>query len=477
MRRNTMRKILENKVLSLAASFLMTVALLTACGGSGGGHTTEGDDIGFGLPAGTYTYVSGNPLAAAGSNVGEVQFIHEKNDLVWSFGTDGAVTTGVKTLSGDELEFFKGIYLSDRPVTDWFGGAAKNTDGYAGDAAGNLQITITEDGKISGIKLVSATTNILAIVTQDITDATLTVSGAARGQPNLLQSSITLVGNTNGLYLTAQGDVVLDGITIGSDGEGVGLKADKIGGDTFIVGTVTVDGTVEWHNKMGVILPLNDRSGTLMTNGQDITMTGGSNVGRVGRNLTISTGEGRGNIAIGAIVSTDSTRGGLLPNANTSSDGVTINTSGSIVAGLGNVIIGTNTEKKVTIDLIGSIQGANVTVKPIYNGIPGNVTGAIGNITATGNIDIEVGTVNSEDDETSLNDENGWTGWENSGNDNTNVIGNLTAQSGDITFVSGAINGNVGDITAPNGTVSLTIESVKSIGDIKGLAVLKNIGT
>jgi hypothetical protein len=409
------------------------------------------------MPAGTYTYVSGNPLAAAGSNIGEVQFIHEKNNLVWSFGTDSAVMTGVETLSGDELEFFKGLYLSDRPVYDWVASGPRDTEGIAGDVAGNLLITITENGKISEIRVDSATTNVLAIVTQGITDATLTVSGATRGQPNLLQSCITLFGSTNGLYLTDRGNVILDEITIGSDEEGVGLKADKIGGDTFIAGTVTVDGTVEWFSRYANIQPVSaDRPATLMTNGQDLTMTG-ANIGRVGRNLNLSTGEGTGgDITIGKTVSTDYGRSDPLPDPSTGI--LLLSTTGNIIAGLGDVIIGTNTERRVTVDTVGNIQGANVTVKPTFAGTPTDVQGAIGNITATGNIDIELGPGNP-------------------GNAEGNVIGNLTAQSGDITFVSGAINGNVGDITAPNGTVSVTIESVKSIGTISGANVIKDIGT
>lgn len=450
------------KFLAFTIVLIMVPGIPTFSLASNGSNGTVEGGLGN-MPAGTYTYVSEKPVAEADSNEGQAQFIYRKeNNLVWAFGSEGKVTTGVETLTGDELEFFKGLYFSDRPVTDWVGGGPKDTEGYAGDVAGNVQITITENGKISKIRVASPTTRTMAIVTKEITDSTLTIAGSTRGRPNLLQSCITLFGSTNALYLTAQGDVILDGITIG-DGKGVGLKADKIGGDTFIVGTVTVDGTVEWNNKMGVILPLGDRPGTLLTNGYDITMTGGSNIGRVGRTLNISTGEGAGgNIIIGATVSTDSTRGGKTPTADTSKDGVTINTIGSITAGLGNVIIGTNTEKAVIIDLIGSIQGADVTIKPSNYGKPGNVTGAIGNITATGSIDIKIGTVNSGSVEETVNVLNAFTVWQSSGDSQANVIGNLTARSGNITFVSGEINGNVGNIAAPNGTVNLTIEKANN---------------
>lgn len=440
---------------SLALTLVLLLALAMAIPAAAA--DAEGTDGFGGLPAGTYTYVSGTPAAETGSGAGEVQFDYLNDTLIWAFGGD-SVSTGQSVLEGDELKFFQSLYLADRPVTDWVGGGLKDVEGYAGDVAGNVQITITENGKISKLAVTSATTLAMAVVSKDITDSTLTVSGATRGQPKLLQSRITLVGSTNGLYLTAQGDVILDGVSIGHGEDGVGLRSDKIGGDTFIVGTVSVDGTVEWHNKMGVILPLDSRPGTLVTNGQDINMTGGSNIGRVGRDLTISTGENLGgNITIGAAVSTDSTRGGLLPNADTSADGVTINTSGNIIAGLGNVVIGTNTEKAVIIDLIGSIQGADVTIKPSNKGVPGDVTGAIGSISATGSIDIVVGTVNAGGDQENTNSINGFTNWEGTGNSGGAVIGNLTAQNGDISLVTGAVTGTIGVLSAPNGTVTLDV--------------------
>lgn len=403
------------------------------------------------LPAGTYTYVSEKPVAEAGSNAGQVQFIYRnENNLVWAFGSEGKVTTGVETLTGDELEFFKGLYLSDRPVYDWLASAPRDTDGYAGNVAGNLLITISENGKISRLRLDSGLVQMLAILSKDITDDTLTVSGATRGQPNLLHSCITILGSTNCLHLTDQGNVILDNLSIGSNEEGVGLKADKIGGDTFIAGTVTVDGKVEWNCRYANIQPVNaDKPATLLTTGKDITM-GGMNIGRTGRNLTISTGEGLGgNITIGAVVSVDYGRGAPLPDPSTGT--LVLSTSGNIIAGLGDVIIGTNTDRRVNIDSIGNIQGANVIIKPTRNGTPSDIQGSIGDITATGNIDIEIGKANS--------------------------IGNLTAQSGNITFVSGPISGNVGDITASNGTVDLTIGGVKDIGRVLGAKIVKNIGT
>lgn len=449
----------------------LTLVLIMALGMTAMASAALGNESGFdALPAGTYTYVSETPTAEVGSNAGQVQyrFGQTENNLVWAFGATDAVQTGVETITGDELDFFKGMYLSDRPVTDWLGGALKDTEGYAGDVAGNVKITLTENGKISKINVASPTTRVTAVLSQDITDTTLTVQGSTRGKPNLLQSCITLLGSTNALYLTVQGDVILDGLTIGNDGAGIGLTADKIGGDTFVAGTVAVDGKIEWHNKMGVITALESQPGTLITNGYDISMTGGSNIGRVGRIFNISTGEGEGDIILGAEVTTDSTRGGLLPNADTSADRVTISDTGSITAGLGDVIIGTNTEKAVNIDVIGNIQGANVIIKPTANGVPANVVGWIGNITATENIEIEIGTVNSGKDAASVigtstgmeisKVETGYTD-----DASARVIGNLTAESGNISFVAGAINGVIGDMNAPNGTVNLDIENANNI--------------
>lgn len=456
------------KILASALVLIMALGMSTYAFAASGGEAAA--ESGFAeLPAGTYTYVSGAPAAEAGSGAGQVQFLYGKDQITWAFGAAGAVTTGAKTLTGDELEFFKGLYLSDRPVTDWLGGNPKNTEGYAGNVADSVQITITEAGKISKILVANPATRALAILSQDITDATLTVQGSTRGQPNLLQSCITLVGSTNGLYLTVQGDVILDGITIGHGDDGVGLRGDKIGGDVFVVGTVAIDGTIEWHGKKGVITALGDRPGTLLTNGQDIHMTGGSNIGRVGRDLTISTGADKGgDIIIGDAVSCDATRGGLLPNADTSTDSLAIATSGSIIAGSGNVVIGTNTEKAVLIDIIGDIQGANVTIKPIDWGKPGNISMAVGNITATENIDIVVGQINPGVERVNISQSSVG---EIMSTGNTSVaidlpdnpIGNLTAQNGNITFVSGKIGGGIGTVSAPNGTVDLDIESAENV--------------
>lgn len=342
------------------------------------------------LPAGTYTYVDESPAAEAGSGAGQLQFLyHQKTDnLVWAY--DGS--SGVATVTGDELEFFQSVYLSDRPVYDWLASAQRDTDGYAGNVAGNLLITLDADGKLTKLRLDSGLVQMTASITKDITADTLTVSGATRGQPNLLHSCITLLGSANCLYVTDQGNVVLDNLTLGANADGVGLKADKIGGDTFIAGTVFVDGKVEWMNRYANLQPVTaDEEAILMTNGQDMIM-GGSSVGRVGRNLTFSTGEDKGgDIIIGQSVSTDYGRGGPLEDPSTGS--MSLSTSGDIIAGLGDVIIGTNTERKVTVDCIGNIQGANVTIAPTYNGTPSAVAGTIGNITAAGKVEVVLASV------------------------------------------------------------------------------------
>ncbi len=410
------------------------------------------------MPAGIYTYVAGAPAAKVDSKAGEVQFIWREHKLVWSFDADGAVKTGAETLYGDELEFFQGIYLSDRPVYDWLSSAQRSTEGYFGDVSGNFLITITEKGKISKLRLNIPQVNVLGVITKAITHSTLTVSGEVRGSGSgmpALQSCITLIGSTNRLHVTDRGNVVLDELIIGSDENGVGLSADKTGGDTFIAGTVRVDGTVEWKNKYANIQPVNaDKSATVVTNGQNILVEG-TFVGRVGRNLNLSTGEGGGDIIIGANVSTSYNRSGPLENPSTGR--LLFSTTGNITAGKGNVIIGTNTERQVVIDSIGDIQGANVTIKPTDNGKPTDMQASIGNITATGKIDIVIGAANI-------------------GNAPANVIGNLTAQSGDISFVSGPLNGNVGNIAAPNGAVNLKIAGVRNVGDVSGAKVVKEIG-
>lgn len=376
------------KILALTLVLVMVLGMSTyALAASDGGES------GFAkLPAGTYTYVSGTPEAEAGSGTGQVQFLyHQKdNNLVWSYdGKSGAVT-----LTGDELEFFQSVYLSDRPVYDWLASAMRDTDGYAGNVAGNLLITLDENGKISKLRLDSGLVQVTASVTKDITADTLTISGATRGQPNLLHSCITLLGSANCLYVTDQGNVVLDNMTLNANSDGVGLKGDKIGGDTFIVDTLYVDGKVEWMNRYANIQPVHvDTPATLETNGQDIVM-GGMNIGRVGRDLTITTGENKGgDIIIGQTVSVDYGRGGLLEDPSTGT--LILSTTGDIIAGLGNVIIGTNTERKVTINSIGNVQGANVTIAPTYNGTPSDVSGSIGNITAVGRAEVTLGGVKS----------------------------------------------------------------------------------
>lgn len=436
----TLKKLL---VLTLALTMALGMAVTAAAADEEGGFAA--------LPAGVYTYVDAEPVA--GEDAGQVRFDYWSDTITWAFGTE----SGTVKLSGDELKFFQGLYLADRPVTDWLGGATKDTEGYAGEVAGNVDITLTEDGKISYIYVTAGPARVVAILSADITAPTLTVAGTTRGQPNLLQSCITLMGSTNALHLTKQGDVILDRLIIGNDGAGNGLSGNKIGGDTFVVGKVVVDGTVEWHGMMGVILPLDSEPGILETNGYDINMTGGSNIGRVGRDLTISTGADKGgNITIGATISTDSTRGGLIPKADTSNDGVTLNTSGKLIAGKGDVVVGTNTEKAVIIDLIGGIEANNVTIAPTHYGAKGNVTGAIGNINAAGNIIIDIGTVNAGNSQGNTNAVHGFTVWEGAGLADGHVIGSLTSANGDISLTTGIVNGGLAGFSAP-GTVTLDI--------------------
>ncbi len=336
------------------------------------------------LPAGTYAYVNQTPEAEAGAAAGQVQFDYATDQLAWAF--DGQ--SGVETLTGDELDFFQSLYWSDRPVYDWLASAARETEGYAGNLDQGLLITLNEDGDISTLRLDSGLVQVTAAVTKDITADVLTISGATRGQPNLLHSCITLMGSTNHLHLTAQGNVVLDNLQIGSDAEGVGFSSDKIGGDTFIAGTVLVDGVIQWNSRYANIQPVHaDEPATLATTGKDIIM-GGCSIGRTTRDFTITTGEGGGDIVIGAEVSVDYGRGGLL--ADQSSGTLTLSTTGDIIAGEGDVIIGTNTYRKVNIYTVGDIQGANVTIKPTNNGTPTAATAAIGNITASGNVEIEL---------------------------------------------------------------------------------------
>lgn len=429
-------------------AFLLTMSMVLGLGLTASAAETE---AGFdALPAGTYTYVDTQPVADG--DKGQVQFDYWTDTITWAYGTQ----SGSEKLTGDELKFFQGMYLADRPVTDWLGGATKDTEGYAGEVAGNVDITLNEDGDISYLYVTAGPCRTVAILSEDITAATLTVAGTTRGRPNLLQSCITLMGSTNALYLTRQGDVILDNLTIGNDGAGNGLRGDKIGGDTFVVGRVFVDGTVEWHGKMGVIMPLDSEPGILETNGYDITMTGGSNIGRVGRDLTISTGEDKGgDITIGASVSTDSTRGGLQPNADTSNDGVTLNTRGRIIAGQGDVVIGTNTEKAVIIDLIGGIAANNVTIAPTHYGEKGNVTGVIGNVEAKGDITIDIGTVNAGNDQGNTNAVNGFTVWQGAGLEDGSVIGMLTA-GGNISLTTGEVNGAMAGF-GTTGTVTLNV--------------------
>ena len=247
-----MKKLTRLLALILALSLALGAAVLAA----GPAGTLAG------LPAGTYTYVE--TLTADG------QLCYDRGAAALAWRLDGR--SGTLALYGDALALFESLWLSDRPVTDWFGGAAKDVEGYAGAVAGGVELTVTESGRLSAISVTNPATRTVAVLAAPLCEAQLTVRGATRGKPKLLQSCITLCGSVNGLSLTKQGDVVLDGLTIGHDAEGVGLRSDKIGGDTFVVGTVRVDGRVEWHNRMGVLLPLESRPGVLETNGQDITI-------------------------------------------------------------------------------------------------------------------------------------------------------------------------------------------------------------
>lgn len=456
-------------VLAIAMSLSISLPALAA----------DEDSNTLGLPAGTYTYVDETPSAQSGSGLGEVQFNYLDCTLSWAFGAESGVETGKITLTGDYRRFFEGMYLADLPVTDWLGGNPKDTEGYAGNVAGGVEITLTNEGKISCIDVINPATRTIAILSQDITDSLLTIKGITRGQPNLLQSCITVVGSVNGLYLTTQGDVILDGITIGHDDDGVGLQGDKIGGDTFIVDTVLVDGTVEWHGLKGVITSMGGQEGILETTGKDINMTGGSNIGRVGRALTLSTGIDKGgDIKLGYYVSCDATRGGLLPNADTSTDSLAIATSGSIIAGLGDVEIGGNTNKAVLIDMIGDIQGNNVTINPIDWGEIADITMAIGDITATGDINITVADIypgytrdNLSQSSVGVIVSTGNTSIE--GEMPEHVLGNLSA-GGDINLTADNINSAMESITA-NGKVTLNIGSIMAIGSVSGSEVVENV--
>lgn len=362
------------------AAGIATLVIMLASGTQAAAAAPAGAGMAS-LPAGTYTYVAGEPAAQA--EMGQVQFNYWDDSISWAYGDN----TGTEVLEGDELRFFQSLYLSDRPVYDWLASAMRDTDGYAGNVSGNLLITLDDAGDISRLRLDSGLVQVTAAVSRDITADTLTISGATRGQPDLLHSCITLLGSTNCLYLTDQGNVVLDNLRTYANADGVGLKADKIGGDTFIAGTVLVDGKIEWLNRYANIQPVTvDEVAVLETNGQDIVM-GGMNIGRVGRNLTISTGVDKaGDILIGQTVSVDYGRGGPLEDPSTGT--MILSTTGNIIAGLGDVVIGTNTERKVTVNSIGDIQGANVTIAPTYNGVPSAVSGTIGNITAAGRVEV-----------------------------------------------------------------------------------------
>ena len=432
---------------TLKKSLALALVLILALGMAVAVSAAE-DGSGFdSLPAGTYTYVNEAPVSEAGSGTGQVQFRWTDNTLTWAY--DGK--TGSTVLTGDELEFFRGLYISDRPLYDWLASDARNTEGYEGNVANYFRMTFTEDGKLSWMRVDSGITNVIAILSADITAGLLTVEGAVRGQPNLLQSSITLMGSTNGLYLTDRGNAILNELSIGHDATGLGLKADKTGGDTFIAGTVKVDGRVDWFGRYANLQPIQESAAAVIeTNGQDMYFRGCS-VGRMGRNLSfVSNG---GDIIIGDEVTTDYGRNDPLPDP--SQGALNLSTSGRIDAGTGDVVIGTNSEKIVTIDKVGDISGANVTIKPTRAGTPSALVQSVGDITATGSIDIELGSVNT-------------------GNAMTAVVGSLTA-GGDITIVAGEVNGILGDMTA-GGAVDLKIGSAYGAGEVTGASVSKDIG-
>ena len=427
-----------------------------------------GNDTFGHMPAGTYTYVASDPSADAESGKGQVSFIYDEEgaDLIWEAVNEGTIIEGSEDISGDVWEFFYGVFLSDLPVTDWLQGEPKDTEGYAGNVSGNLDITITEDGKISALAVTSAATRVTAVLTPDITAPVLTVTGITQSRPYFLQSCITMVGAANALNLTRQGDVILDNFTAGSDENGIGLYGSKIGGDTFISGTFFIDGAISWNSKMGVITALEgEPGGTIMTNGQEIVINGGSNTGRAGRILNIISNGG--DIKIGTMVSTDQTRGGIIPNP-TAPDILSVSTSGIIDAGSGDVIIGTDAreDKGVEIDRLGTVKGNNVIIKPVNYGEPGNIVAYIGNIEAEGNVEIEAGIINTGGVQTSsfsssdgtiervievdeaLIDKSGI------------VIGDITSENGNITVKASKVYGKVGTFTAPNGTVTTEFEQI-----------------
>ena len=446
------RKMKKSKLLTLLLALAMVAMLvLNGCSGTPAATTAapaqteaatteaptepetepEPEVVKFaGIPDGRYVYVHTEPAAEAGAEMGEVAFDYWTRTLTWAH--DGQTGSGV--LDGDELQFFQGLYISDLPVTDWFGAAPKNTEGYAGDVAGNFHIDFT-DGLLSRFRVDAATTNVTAIVTKDITAETLEVSGKTRGQPNLLQSRITLDGSVNGLHLTMQGDVILNHIEIGSDSEGVGLYSDKVGGDTFIVDTVKVDGEVHWFNHGAVILPLVGRPGILETNGQDIIITG-AYVGRVGKDITFSTGEDKeGDIIIVQEPSEGVKFVDGVPTLTGEPAKVTISVGGKLIAGKGDVIVGTNDKGEVLFDQLGDIIANNVTIAMTTLGEVSPVLTKIGN---------------------------------------TNLYG--TGSNGNITITAGIVNGTIGDISAPNGNVSVHIASAIDHGEITGKEVDAEIG-
>ena len=409
--------------------------------------------VGFGnIPDGTFTYVAGEPDGSGED--GQIRFVYAAEEgadnVFWALGSD----SGSFRAEGDVFNFFEELYISDRPLYDWLASNMRSTEGFEGNLDGQLKLSF-EEGLLCGIAVTDGTANVVALVTSDITAPDLVLDGATRGQPNLLQSSITLMGSANCVEVTRQGNAVLDNLTLYGNNEGVGLKASKIGGDVFVVGTLYLDAEVQWYSRYGNIQAIkNDSEATLETNGQTIDLRG-ANIGRM-RALNLKSNGG--DIIIGTEVSNDYARGGPLEDLSKGT--LSYSNTGIIDAGDGDVIIGTNTEKIVSLDIVGDIIANNVTIKPTDNGTPSAVARSIGNITAAGDVDIVLGDVNAA-------------------NGPSSVIGDITA-GGNVSFVAGVVNGYIGAINA-GGEVNISVKgcaNADTLADsITGSSVETDIGT
>jgi len=404
------------------------------------------------IPSGTFTYVERDP-EGSGEN-GEIRFVYDaeegEDNVFWALDSE----SGSFAAEGDTFNFFEELYISGRPLYDWLASNMRSTEGFEGNLSDQLLLSF-EDGLLSGITVTDGTANVVALVTKDITAPDLILDGATRGQPNLLQSSITLMGSANCVEVTHQGNAVLDNLTLYGNDEGVGLKASKIGGDVFVVGTLYVDAEVHWYSRYGNIQAIKmDAEATLETNGQTIDLRG-ANIGRM-RALNLKSNGG--DIIIGTEVSNDYARGGLLEDLTKGT--LSYSNTGYIDAGDGDVIIGTNTEKIVSLDIVGDITANNVTIKPTDNGTPSPVARSIGNITAKGDVDIVLGDVNAA-------------------NGPSSVIGDITA-GGKVSLVAGVVNGYIGSIEA-GGEVNVSVKgcaNADTLADsIKGSPVTTDIGT